>query len=61
MSRLKIGMALQLVIKKELKRNGQNIFENMLNRDRVVGKYIEENEKVYDTLNVKEEPSDERW
>ena len=30
-------------------------FENLLNRDRVAGKDIEENEKVCDTLDVKED------
>ena len=42
------------MIRKELKRWDEH-FKNVRNRDRVVGKAIEENEKVCDTLDVKED------
>ena len=48
-------MGPQLVIRKKLKKDGQEHFENVLNRDTVAGKDIEENEKVCDTLDVKED------
>ena len=55
LSQLKIGMGPQLVIRKELKRDEAEHFENVLNWDRVAGKDIEANEKVCDTLDVKED------
>ena len=41
--------------KERVKERWAEHFENLLNRDRVAGKDIEENEKVYDTLDLKEE------
>ena len=40
--------------KERVKERWAEHFENVLNRDRVAGKDIEENEKVCDTLDVKE-------
>jgi len=40
--------------KKRVKERLAEYFENVLNQDRVAGKYIEENELVRDTLDVKE-------
>ena len=51
--KLKIGTRQQLLIWKELKREGRT-FENALNLDRVTGKDVEKNKKVYN-LNVKED------
>ena len=45
-------MGAQLLIRKELKRDGQHI---MLSRDRTAGKDIEEIEKNCDTLDVMED------
>ena len=39
---------------KELKRDGQNIFEIVLSSNRVTRKEIEKNEKIYDTIDTKE-------
>ena len=41
--------------KERVKERWAEHFENLLNRDRVAGKDIEENEKVCDTLDVKED------
>ena len=41
--------------KERVKERWAEHFENVLNRDRVAGKDIEENEKVCDTLDVKED------
>ena len=46
-------MGPQLSIRKKLETWAEH-FENLLNRDRVAGKDIEENEKVCDTFDVKE-------
>jgi len=43
------------VIKKKVKERWVEYFENLLNRDTVAGKDIEENEKVCDTLDAKED------
>ena len=43
LSQLKIGTGPQLVMRNELKKDGQKHFENMLNRDTVAGKDTEEN------------------
>ena len=48
-------MGPQLVIRKKLKKDGWKHFENVLNRDTVARKDIDENEKVCDTLDVKED------
>ena len=53
LSRLKIGMGTQLVRRKELKRYGQNILE-CAKPCRVTRKYMENNEKVCDTLDAKD-------
>ena len=55
LSQLKIETGPQLVIKKQLKRDGQNIFENMCNRYTVTGKDIKKNGKGFCTLEVKED------
>ena len=41
--------------KEKVKERWVEHFENVLNRDTVAGKYIDENEKVCDTLDVKED------
>ena len=41
--------------KERVKERWAEHFENVLNRDRVAGKDIEENEKLCDTLDVKED------
>jgi len=41
--------------KEKVKERWVEHFENVLNRDTVVGKDIDENEKVSDTLDVKED------
>ena len=49
-------MGPQLVIRKKLKKkDGWKNFDNVLHRDTVAGKDIDENEKVCDTLDVKED------
>ena len=54
MSELKIGMVPQLVIE-GVKEKWAEHFENVLSRDGVAGKEIEENEKVCYTLDLKED------
>ena len=41
--------------KEKVKERWVEHFENVLNRDTVAGKYIDENEKVCDILDVKED------
>ena len=43
--------------KERVKERWAEYFEIVLNQDRVAGKYTKENEKVFDTLDVKEDLS----
>ena len=55
LSQLKIKNGATIGDKERVKQRWAKHFENVLNRDRVAGKDVEENEKVYDTLDVKKD------